>query len=67
MCSSDLPTFKMRSEKLELLDWYDLNFIGPGVPRRPLPVVKHTQDTHVEAIKTIDWLGPLAVFTVNEE
>ena len=62
-----VPTFKYRSEKLELLDWYDLNFVGPGVPRRPLPVVKHDFDTHVEAIKTIDWAGPLAVFSTGDQ
>ena len=62
-----VPTFKLRSEKLQLLDWYDINFIGPGVPRRLLPVIKHSYDTHVEAIKTIDWQGPLAVFTTDNE
>jgi hypothetical protein len=60
-----VPTFKMRSERLELLDWYDLNFVGTSVSRRPLPVVQHTFDTHVEAVKTLDWLGPLAVFSVD--
>jgi hypothetical protein len=60
-----VPTFKMRSERLELLDWYDLNFVGTSVLRRTLPVVQHTFDTHVEAVKTLDWLGPLAVFSVD--
>ena len=60
-----VPTFRYRSEKLQLLDWYDLNFVGPGVPRRPLPVIQHNFDTHVEAIKTMDWAGPLAVFSAD--
>jgi hypothetical protein len=60
-----VPTFKMRSERLELLDWYDLNFIGTNVLRRQLPVVQHTFDTHVEAVKTMDWSGPLAVFSTD--
>jgi hypothetical protein len=60
-----VPSFKKRIGQFELLDWYDINFIGPGVERRPLPVVQHTYDTHVEAIKTIDWPGPLAVFSNN--
>jgi hypothetical protein len=60
-----VPSFKKRIGQFELLDWYDINFIGPGVERRPLPVVQHTYDTHVEAIKTIDWSGPLAVFSNN--
>jgi hypothetical protein len=60
-----VPTFKSRSEKLQLLDWYDINFVGTTVPRRPLPVVRHEFDTHVEAVKTIDWPGPLAVFATG--
>lgn len=60
-----VPTFKLRAEKLELLDWYDLNFVGPGVDRRPLPVIQHNYDTHVEAVKTINFDGPLAVYTIN--
>jgi hypothetical protein len=60
-----VPSFKRRIAQFELLDWYDVNFIGPGVPRRPLPVVQHTFDTHVEAIKTMDWPGPLALFSTD--
>ena len=61
-----VPTFKYRSEKLQLLDWYDINFMDIGVPRRVLPVITHDYDTHVEAINNIDWPGPLAVFTTNK-
>jgi hypothetical protein len=61
-----VPTFKYRSEKLKLLDWYDINYMDVTVPRRPLPVIKHDYDTHIEAIKTIDFPGPLAVYTTNE-
>jgi hypothetical protein len=61
-----VPTFKYRSEKLKLLDWYDINYMDIDVPRRPLPVINHNYDTHVEAIKTQDWLGPLAVFTTGK-
>lgn len=60
-----VPTFKNRSEKLQLLDWYDINFVGTSVPRRPLPVILHNFDTHVEAVKTTDWKGPLAVFATD--
>jgi hypothetical protein len=60
-----VPSFKKRIGQFELLDWYDVNFVGPGVHRRPLPVIKHDFDTHVEAIKAIDWEGPLAVFSMD--
>jgi hypothetical protein len=60
-----VPTFLYRSERLQLLDWYDLNFVGVSVPRRPIPVIQHSFDTHVEAVKTIKWDGPLAVFTTE--
>ena len=61
-----VPSFKRRIAQFELLDWYDVNFVGPGVPRRPLPVIQHTLDTHVEAVKTMDWPGPLAVFSTDD-
>ena len=57
-----VPSFRQRIGQFELLDWYDLNFVGTSVSRRPLPVIEHDHDTHVEAVKTISWLGPLAVF-----
>jgi len=61
-----VPSFRRRIGQFELLDWYDVNFVGPGVPRRPLPVIQHKFDTHVAAIKTIDWPGPLAVFSTDD-
>jgi hypothetical protein len=62
-----VPSFRRRIGQFELLDWYDVNFVGTSVPRRPLPVIRHEFDTHVEAIKTIDWSGPLAVFSTDNE
>lgn len=61
-----VPTFRYRADKCQLLDWYDVNYTEHSVPRRPLPVVHHAHDTHVEAVKTTDWAGPLAVFTINK-
>jgi hypothetical protein len=60
-----VPSFRQRIGQFELLDWYDLNFVGTSVPRRPLPVIEHDHDTHVEAVKTISWEGPLAVFATE--
>jgi hypothetical protein len=62
-----VPTFLLRSEKCQLLEWYDLNFVGTSVPRRPLPVLQHNFDTHVQAVKELKWAGPLAVLTTDSE
>ena len=61
-----VPTFQYRAEKCQLLEWYDLNFVDISVPRRPLPVIHHDHDCHVEAIKTLEWSGPLAIFTTGK-
>ena len=62
-----VPTFAERAEKKELLEWYSVNYVPRRtVPRRPLPVITHTHDTHVEAVKTMTWNGPLAVFSTND-
>jgi len=60
-----VPSFRKRIAQFELLDWYDINFVGVSVPRRPVPVIKHNYDTHVQAIKTVDWSGPLAIFSTD--
>lgn len=63
-----VPTFVEHAEKVELLDWCNINFVSNIlVPRRPMPIVQHTDDTHVDAVKTTDWSGPLALFTINGE
>jgi hypothetical protein len=61
-----VPSFKKRIGQFELLDWYDVNFIDSGVKRRPLPVVQHNYDTHVDAVTTIDFKGPLAIYTTKK-
>jgi hypothetical protein len=58
-----VPTFVYRTQGLELLEWYDLNYVQNAVSRRPMPVLQHTYDTHVEAVKNLEWAGPLALFT----
>lgn len=61
-----VPTFKARADRLQLLDWYDINYMDRSVPRRALPVVKHSYDTHVEAVKHINFGGPLALYTTED-
>ncbi len=58
-----VPTFAVRAEKKELLEWYDVNFVDVRVPRRPMPVIVHNNDSQVDAIKNTEWSGPLATFT----
>ena len=58
-----VPSFAARAETVELLEWYDLNFVPTRVYRRPMPIVQHNQDSHVDVVHTSDFAGPLAVFT----
>ena len=60
-----VPSFKKRIGQFELLDWYDVNFINVSVPRRPIPIIEHSFDTHVKAVQTQDWAGPLALFSTG--
>jgi len=62
-----VPSFAARAETVELLDWYDCNFIDPflSVPRRPMPVITHDDDTHVDAVMSQDFAGPLAIFSTG--
>jgi hypothetical protein len=58
-----VPTFAYRADQIELLDWYDINYVGLSVPRGRLPVIQHKYSTQVEAVQNITWAGPLAVFS----
>jgi hypothetical protein len=60
-----VPTFAERAENKALLEWYDVNFVDQVVPRRPIPVIEHDGDSNVDAVKTAEWRGPLALFTTN--
>jgi hypothetical protein len=58
-----VPSFAAKAETVELLEWYDLNFVPTRVYRRPMPIVQHDQDSHADVVHTSDFAGPLAVFT----
>jgi hypothetical protein len=60
-----VPSFRQRIGQFELLEWYDLNYVQNSVPRRSMPVIQHNYDTHVDAIKNLEWAGPLALFTTG--
>jgi len=59
-----VPTFRHRAKTCQLLEWYDVNFIETtSVPRRPIPVIRHQEDSHVQQVRNQNWNGPLALFT----
>jgi hypothetical protein len=60
-----VPSFAARAERVELLEWYDCNFVDVSVPRRPMPVIAHDYDSQADAVRTLDWAGPLAMFTTT--
>ena len=61
-----VPTFLYRSETCQLLEWYDVNFTNISVPRRPMSVVVHEFDSQADAVKSIEFSGPLALFATKE-
>ena len=61
-----VPTFAEYAEKKALLEWYDVNFVEISVRRRPIPVIQHNFDSQVDAVKSMTWDGPLALFTTTD-
>jgi len=61
-----VDSFVAKAPTVELLEWYDCNFMNISVPRRAMPVIYHDGDSHVEAVQKSDFAGPLAVFTVAD-
>ena len=61
-----VPTFAERAEKKQLLEWYSVNYVSRrSVPRNRMPVIEHNNDSQVDAVKTTEWDGPLALFTTT--
>jgi hypothetical protein len=61
-----VPTFAERAEKKQLLEWYSVNYVPRRrVPRRPMPVILHDQDSHVDTVRHSQFTAPLALFTVE--
>jgi len=60
----NVPEFRRRSLGLPLLEHYPaLTFHKRSVPRLPLLVVEHDQDSHVEPVRTHEFARPLTVFS----
>ena len=62
-----VPTFLERSQDLALLEWFDTLHFVPDmhVPRRPVPVVQHTADSHVDAVWQHNFTWPMAQFATD--
>ena len=62
-----VPSFKHGIENIELLDWFEtVNYAtDQTVPRWPMPVVEHSDNSHVDLVKTHTAAAPLTVFTVG--
>ena len=60
-----VPTFAARAENKALLEWYDCNFVNASVPRRSVPVITHNCDSQADAVRTMEFQGPLAVFSTG--
>lgn len=63
-----IPTFEERSEHVQLLEWYDVNFVKERTVERRSPVyIYHNDDSQVSAVLNTDWVGPLAVFEIGDQ
>jgi len=62
-----VPTFLDKTKNLALLEWFDtIHFVeNITVPRRPIPIVHHSCDTHVQAVWEYDFKDPVVQFTIN--
>ena len=63
----NIKDFQERISGVELLEWFDLNFVSEHpVPRLPLPVIRHHEDSHVNPVHTENFTGPLLIFSNQE-
>ena len=59
-----VPTFADRAERKALLEWTSVNFVPQrSVLRRPMPVVLHGDDSHVNQVKAYTGSAPVTLFT----
>ena len=59
-----VPSFLAKTENLKILEWFDtLHFVEDiSVPRLPMPAVKYTSDSVVDAIWQHEFTTPLVEF-----
>jgi len=54
-------------DSLQLLDWFEtVNYCeDQRVPRYAMPVISHAQDSHIDVIKSHNFVAPLTVFSIG--
>jgi hypothetical protein len=62
-----VPSFLKKSTDIKLLEWFDtIHFVEDCiVPRNPVPVISHANDSQVPAIMAHDFTDPVVQFTVG--
>jgi len=62
-----VDSFLKQTQKLALLEWYDtINFVEDiTVPRKPVPIIIHNQDSQVNIIKEYNFDTPVAIFATD--
>ena len=62
-----VPSFLEKTKNLVLLEWFDtIHFVEDCiVPRKPVPVIRHANDSQVPAIMAHDFTDPVVQFTVG--
>jgi len=62
-----VSSFLKKSQDIKLLEWFDtIHFVEEiSVPRLPVPIVEHTYDTHVQAIREHEFTDPLVLFSTG--
>jgi hypothetical protein len=62
-----VPSFLDKSKDIKLLEWFDtIHFVEDiTVPRKPMPVIEHDSDTHVQAIRDHNFQTPLVMFSTG--
>lgn len=62
-----VPTFADRAERKALLEWTSVNYVPRrSVPRRPMPLVIHDADSHVDAVKSYAGSAPVVMFATED-
>jgi len=64
-----VPSFLAKSQDIKLLEWFDTLHFVPDiqVPRRNIPQIVHTYDTHVQAVWQHEFRDPVVAFSITAD